>query len=137
MAAACVELNREIRNRICTRGFTEMLRINQENTMQHLAESNERLRNQKRMLEEDLVGQTQQKKLLKRDANLWKNKARRLFHDIESERYRIKDELMGVLERFQTHTPFNQREPEMRSIIDQLCRLHNSLVDEETESEDA
>ena len=105
--------------------------------MQHLAESNERLRNQKRMLEEDLVGQTQQKKRLKADAKLWENNARGHWDGNERERYRIKDELMDVLVRFQTHTPFNQREPEMRSIIDQLCRLHNSLVDEETESEDA
>ena len=101
--------------------------------MQHLAESNERLRNQKRMLEEDLVGQTQQKKRLKADADDFQ----RLVDDFQGEHYRIKDELMDVLVRFQTHTPINQREPEMRSIIDQLCRLHNSLVDEETESEDA
>ena len=134
MAAACVELNREIHSRICTRGFSEMLRVNRENTMQHLAESNERLRNQKRMLAEDLAGQT---KRMKVGFNMWRNHARGHIEDNENERYRIQSELMEVLERFQAHTPFNQREPEMRSIIDQLCRLHNSLVDEETESEDA
>ena len=130
MAAACVELNREIHSRICTRGFTEVLRVNQENTMQHLAESNERLRNQKRMLEEDLAGQT---KRMSVGFNMWRNHTREHIEDNDRERYRIQSELSEVLERFQAHTPFNQRESEMRSIIDQLCRLHNSLIDEESE----
>ena len=57
MASAFVQLNKEIHSRICTRGFTEMLRYNQESSMQRVTEKNEMLRNQKRMLEEDLAQQ--------------------------------------------------------------------------------
>ena len=139
MAAACVELNREIHSRICTRGFTEMLRVNQENTMQHLAESNERLRNQKRMLAEDLAGQT---KRMKVGFEGWRKHTQEHLQDFENEREVIKENLSRVMDRLVLHMPYVQCDPEMQSIIIDFEDVHNGIgddgsyiVESETESD--
>ena len=112
--------------------------------MQHLAGSNERLRNQKRMLEEDLVGQTQQKKRLKADANMWMITAHGHIDDFQGEREIIRQALSRVLDRLHLHTPFVQRDLEMQLIINHLQAMCSGIsdgsdmsVESETEGEDA
>ena len=100
----------------------------------------ERLYNESRMMHEDL-------NYLVEKRNMWQERAidamnrhidtREHLVVALNQRNHIRERLMHLIDRFEAHRPFNRRCAAMRSIINELCDVHNSLCSDREESSEA